>query len=291
MKKSISTFHNVFRSFKTEFKEGINSNNYKLTADKIITCLKTIKNDPNISSRRWIWELIQNATDVRNENEKISIQIILNEDKLEFKHNGKYFTVNNILGLLQQVSSKNSQNLEGQTGKFGTGLIGTHLLSDIINVKGILCKDENDFCEFMVSLDRSERQSEILAKKIKESIEDLFKIDEKPDIFKPRSNYLQNRKEIDYDTVFIFHLNDDEKKQAANDGLSDLKNTLPITLITQYKKIKQIIIINNLKNKEIIYIPEIIDNEIKNNITESYVIIIKKKLKVKLKVYYIFYHI
>ena len=88
----------------------------------------------------------------------------------------------------------------------------------------------------MVSLDRSERQSEILAKKIKESIEDLFKIDEKPDIFKPRSNYLQNRKEIDYDTVFIFHLNDDEKKQAANDGLSDLKNTLPITLITQYKK-------------------------------------------------------
>ena len=54
MKKSISTFHNVFRSFETEFKEGINSNNYKLTADKIITCLKTIKNDPNISSRRWI---------------------------------------------------------------------------------------------------------------------------------------------------------------------------------------------------------------------------------------------
>ena len=152
MKISISTFHNVFRSFKTEFNEGINSNNYKLTADKIITCLKTIKNDPNISSRRWIWELIQNATDVRNENEKISIQIILNEDKLEFKHNGKYFTVNNILGLLQQVSSKNSQNLEGQTGKFGTGLIGTHLLSDIINVKGILCKEENDYCEFMVSL-------------------------------------------------------------------------------------------------------------------------------------------
>ena len=111
-----------------------------------------IKNDPNISARRWIWELIQNATDVKYDNEKISIQIILNKDTLEFKHNGKFFTINNILGLLQQVSSKNSQNLEGQTGKFGTGLIGTHLLSDIINVKGILCKEENDYCEFMVSL-------------------------------------------------------------------------------------------------------------------------------------------
>ena len=92
---------------------------------------------------------------------------------------------------------------------------------------------------------------------------------------------MQNRNENDYDTVFIFHLNDDDKKQAANDGLSDLKNTLPISLITQYKKIKQITIINNLKNKEIIYIPEIIGNEIKNNITESSVKIIKKKIKGK----------
>ena len=140
------------KSYIKQLEEGIRTNNYKLTSYKIITSLKMIKNDPNISARRWIWELIQNATDVKYDNEKISIQIILNKDTLEFKHNSKFFTINNILGLLQQVSSKNSQNLEGQTGKFGTGLIGTHLLSDIINVKGILCKEENDYCEFMVSL-------------------------------------------------------------------------------------------------------------------------------------------
>jgi len=74
------------------------------------------------------------ATDVKYENEKISVQIILNENQLEFKHNGEYFKINHILGLLQQVSSKDSQNLEGQTGKFGTGFIGTHLLSDVIDV-------------------------------------------------------------------------------------------------------------------------------------------------------------
>ena len=276
MKISISTFHNVFRSFKTEFKEGINSNNYKLTADKIITCLKTIKNDPNISSRRWIWELIQNATDVRNENEKISIQIILNEDKLEFKHNGKYFTVNNILGLLQQVSSKNSQNLEGQTGKFGTGLIGTHLLSDIITVQGILEKEKDKFCEFNIILDRSEKTPEKLVDNIQNSIEKFNNIDN-PNEFKPRPNYKQNRKESDFDTSFIYNLSDDEKKKAAKDGISDLINTLPTTLITQHKKIKQIIIIDNIKHNETTYIPIINIEEKKNDITESSVKIINKE--------------
>ena len=265
------------KTYKEQLDEGIRANNYKLTSDKIITTLKTIKNDPNISARRWVWELIQNATDVKYDKEKISIQIILNEDTLEFKHNGKYFTVNNILGLLQQVSSKNSQNLEGQTGKFGTGLIGTHLLSDIIDVKGILCKEENNFCEFNVKLDRSEKKSEILVEKIKKSIELFFDLDSKPDIFKPKPNYLQNRKETDYDTIFIYYLTDNEKKQAAKDGLSDLINTLPTTLITQYKKIKQITIINNINHNETAYIPLINGNEKKNNITELSVKIIKKE--------------
>lgn len=147
--------------------ELIKKNNYKLISDKIIRILKTIKNDPYISSKRWVWELMQNATDVKYDNEKISVQIILDENLLVFKHNGKYFKINHILGLLQQVSSKDSQNLEGQTGKFGTGFIGTHLLSDVIDVKGILYLKDNDFREFKVSLDRSEQKSEILAKKLK----------------------------------------------------------------------------------------------------------------------------
>ena len=78
--------------------EIIKKNNSKLTADKIITILNNIKNNPKICSKRWIWELMQNATDVRYDNEKISIQIIREKDKLMFMHNGKYFTIKNILG-------------------------------------------------------------------------------------------------------------------------------------------------------------------------------------------------
>ena len=136
---------------------------------------------------------MQNATDVKYDNEKISVQIILDENLLVFKHNGKYFKLNHILGLLQQVSSKDSQNLEGQTGKFGTGFIGTHLLSDVIDVKGILYLKDNDFREFKVSLDRSEQKSEILAQKIEKSIEMFYKMDEQKDNFIPKPNYLENR--------------------------------------------------------------------------------------------------
>lgn len=263
--------NNPKNDFKEEVMNIIKNNNYKLTADKIIQTLNKIKNEKKISSRRWVWELMQNATDVRYENEKISVQIILNEDKLEFKHNGQYFKINNILAIAQQVSSKNSLNLEGQTGKFGTGFIGTHLLSDIIDIKGILKVSENDFREFQIRLDRSEKSSEQLAKNIEKSIEIFFDIDKEPDIFKVKPNYLQNRTTNSFDTCFTYYLNDEEKKKAAIKGLNDLINTMPATLITQYKKIKEVTIIDNIQQIETTYTSNIIGDEVKNGITESYV--------------------
>ena len=265
----------------TKYAENYNKikdyNNYKNIADKIITNLKNIKNDPNISSRRWVWELMQNATDVKYEKEKISIEIILDDEKLVFKHNGKYFRTNDILSLLQQVSSKNSQNLEGQTGKFGTGFIGTHLLSDIIYVKGIISLTDKDFREFEISLDRSEQVPEKLVKNIKESIELFEKIEENPKIFKKKPNYLKNRKETDFDTSFTYHLNDEEKKESAINGINDLTDTMPISLITQNQKIKQVTIYNNIKKEKITYIPKLEGKEQKNDITESSVVMIINK--------------
>ena len=254
--------------------EIIKKNNSKLTADKIITILNNIKNNPKICSKRWIWELMQNATDVRYDNEKISIQIIREIDKLMFMHNGKYFKIDNILGLLQQVSSKNSSNLEGQTGKFGTGFIVTHLLSDIIDIKGILTISDDDFREFQITLDRSEKISEKLAEHIEKSI-DKFKDIEKNEDFKVIPNYLQNRKETDYDTCFTYYLKNEDNKKVATEGLNDLINTMPVTLITQHKKIKQFKIIDKINNIETTYISNI-EKEVENDITESSVKIIKK---------------
>ena len=265
------------KQYSDNFNKIKEDNNYKIIADKIITILKTIKNDPNISSRRWVWELMQNATDVKYEKEKISVEIILDDDKLVFKHNGKYFRINDILSLLQQVSSKSSQNLEGQTGKFGTGFIGTHLLSDIIIVKGIISLNDKDFREFEISLDRSEQVSEKLAKNIKKSIELFEKIEENPNFIK-KPNYLKNRKETDFDTSFTYHLNDEDKKLSAISGINDLMNTMPISLITQNQKIKQVTIIDNKNKKKILYIPKLEEEEKKNDITKSSIIVITETL-------------
>ena len=67
------------------------------------------------------------------------------------------------------------------------------------------------------------------------------------------------------------------KKKVAKDGISDLINTIPTTLITQHKKIKQIIIIDNIKHNETTYISTINIEEKKNDITESSVKIINKE--------------
>ena len=264
----------------------VKSNNSKLIADKIIVIKAAIKNDPSISEKRWSSELMQNAVDAKNENEKISIKIILDEDKLEFTHNGKFFTIKDALGLLQQVSSKNSRNLDGQTGKFGTGFIGTLLLSDIIDVKGIIKIKENDFREFKIKLDRRENVSEKLAKVIENSIELFYHI-ENPDLFKPRPNYLQNRKETDYDTIFTYHLEDEEKKKFAREGINDLNNTLPITLTTLHNKIKQVTIVDNIEKTETTYIPKF-EKEIENDISQSSVEIITKEGKSESKNIYHF---
>lgn len=51
---------------KSKIEQCIIHNNNKLVADKIRKTLLNIRNVPGISAKRWIWELIQNAKDVKN---------------------------------------------------------------------------------------------------------------------------------------------------------------------------------------------------------------------------------
>ena len=81
-------------------------NNNKLVADKIRKTLLNIRNVPGISAKRWIWELIQNAKDVPNKFGKVEIKIELTENSLIFSHNGSYFTIDNILGILNKLVQK-----------------------------------------------------------------------------------------------------------------------------------------------------------------------------------------
>ena len=225
-------------------------NNYKLTADKILQLLSQIREDPSASAKRWIWELLQNAKDVPNRFGKVSVEIeLVSQDTLKFRHNGDTFSTKNITGLVQQVSSKDSQNLEGQTGKFGTGFICTHLLSDIIDVEGVV-KYMGVYRRFKIVLDRSGYRSEDLLPRIESTLEELRHIETSYSIVE---NYEQNRTEQSFDTIFTYHLTTQEKQESAVAGLEDLINTLPITLVTQSKKIKQVRVIDRVKGTDVIY--------------------------------------
>lgn len=124
----------------------------------IITKMQDIyglpEEDREQSRRRWIWELIQNASDCAKEG-KVSIKIEVTKNRLKFSHNGSIFTYKNLVDLITQISSKRTQ--EEQTGKFGTGFISTHLISPIVNINGIYHSDEKstDYKELNLCIDRS----------------------------------------------------------------------------------------------------------------------------------------
>ncbi|MBG9212011.1 sacsin N-terminal ATP-binding-like domain-containing protein [Bacteroides fragilis] len=237
-------------SDKISAREAFDNATYKQAADKIRQILSAIRNNPASSAKRWVWELMQNAKDIPNKYGKVSVEIeLISENELQFRHNGNPFGIKNITGLIRQVSSKDSLNSDEETtGKFGTGFICTHLLSDVIDVDGVLNYDT--YRKFTLSLDRSGRSSEELMPRIKE-VESVFYEPERH--FDEIRDYEANREEGDYDTVFTYHLTSVEKLESAQAGLKDLVNTLPITLVTQSKKIKQVHVIDRISKSDVVY--------------------------------------
>jgi len=218
-------------------------NNRKLTADKIRQILSKVMETPTQSSKRWVWELMQNAKDIPNRFGQVSIKIELNENSLKFQHNGNPFSLKNIMGLIQQVSSKDSTNSnEEVTGKFGTGFISTHLLSRKISVKGFVLHN-GIHRKFDIILDRSGDSSEDLIPKIKTALEHISQIEDNQ-LFPIENNYETNRSELSFDTSFEYELLSDKSKKWANDGIVDLVNTLPQTLVN-LEKIKKVTVVNN----------------------------------------------
>ena len=225
------------------------NNNNKLVADKIRKTLLNIRNVPGISAKRWIWELIQNAKDVDNKFNKVEIKIELNQKSMIFSHNGSYFTIENVLGILQQVSTKDSKNLKGQTGKFGTGFIGTHLLSSKVNIRGIV-KYKDVFRKFKIFLDRTADSSEKLSKEVQDSITKFRNnMNNKNSEYEYLNFYYQKQTDFDTSYEYLFDEHNPKSLEIAKEGINDLKNTAPITLSTQFKNIASITIIDNINNK------------------------------------------
>lgn len=193
-------------------------------ANKILEKLEKLRlSSNNNNSRRWIWELIQNAKDVVNSNSKINIQIFFDEkgNTLEFKHNGKPFSTENLVYLIEQVSTKertfNEQTKDRKIGKFGTGFLTTHLLSTKVTVSGILLDDDIPM-SFSVLLDRSGTTKEDVLNAINKTYTELN------DSLKD-SEFTKN----DFNTSFKYNL-DAKGLEVARQGLIDLEVSIPYVL-------------------------------------------------------------
>jgi len=155
------------------------------SASKIIDKLKELKdNNSTDTAYRWIWELIQNAKDVVNSTGLVDIEINFSETNktIEFSHNGRLFTTENIVFLIEQVSSKErsltAENKKKSTGKFGTGFLTTHLLSEKVQIYGYLQDKGESPRSFHTLLDRSGQDKASISSAISHSCEMLDDGDE-----------------------------------------------------------------------------------------------------------------
>ncbi|WP_211656235.1 sacsin N-terminal ATP-binding-like domain-containing protein [Planococcus alpniumensis] len=175
--------------------------------------------EKKIIRRRWAWELIQNASDCTPKGDKIDINIEYDENNITFGHNGLPFSYENLLDLITQISSKQSSE-EKKTGKFGTGFMSTHLLSEVVQIKGSYIQNDNQYTPLEFTVDRSGNEYSEIKDKTKTMLEQLKFLNGKQ---KESSGVYE-------DTKFIYSLENEEIRTAVAEGIGDLKKNIPYVL-------------------------------------------------------------
>lgn len=218
-------------TYKSKFEASEHRAHYQNIATKILremSVLRSLVESSPIAPRRWVWELIQNAKDVHyHDGVKIEIdyQPKVDQPFISFKHNGKPFTADNIRFLIEQISTKDRKKDEDgkrkTTGKFGTGFLTTHLLSEIVKVKGVAKEPELDYRKFEMELDRTGFEIEQITDAVQTAKISVQDLDESP-VF---SEY----KEGAFNTEFYYPLSDSVSQKVAKSGLDDLSICLPYT--------------------------------------------------------------
>jgi hypothetical protein len=112
--------------------------------------------------RRWPFELLQNAHDPgpRTGARRLDVRFSHESSALIFQHNGRPFEMDDLAALLSGGSSKEYESDE-TTGRYGTGFLVTHVLSQAFRLDGIVA-DEGVLEKFVLDIDRSGTEDDIL---------------------------------------------------------------------------------------------------------------------------------
>lgn len=249
-------------AYNTKINESKNKVYNHAIATKILDLMDELRLGENEnSSRRWIWELMQNAKDVAHEDIGVSIEINFQADEeegyIEFKHNGQPFSIDNLTFLIEQVSTKERNQEETSkiktTGKFGTGFLTTHLLSEVVEVESIVKEPDEPYRKFNLLLDRSGRDIEEIIRSVNNALASLEKIDLQPSL----DQYLSS----DFNTVFRYKLEKDGI-EVAKRGLKDLHISL-VFMLAFLPRIKSVKIMNENVLYELSQIVDEVEKDIR----------------------------
>lgn len=225
-----------------------------IPAQRLIEKLSLLKNRKFTALRRWFWELLQNASDY---NESVSVKLDIYPNRVDFRHNGEPFSLRDALNLISPDSNKREDKIhKDNIGKFGTGLVSTHILSAVIHTEGICKIEDKGYFHFSVDLNREDfGKKELLIQTINTT----------------KSHLKDSLKEIPYTNDFhtLFSYNLDKTLPSLTPischdiDLEYLYNVLPYTLCFM-PKIKSVEI-KDYRNGEYSYYISII-NKINNSI-------------------------
>ena len=210
-------------AYSDKVQAAVNAAHETAIANKILDMMQDLKlkNDEKTACR-WIWELIQNAKDVAGDTGSVNIEIEFNEKDhyLSFKHDGKSFTTDNIVFLISQVSSKerNQTSESTVTGKFGTGFLTTHLLSEKVKIEAYLQDEAESLKKINILLDRSGETKEEVIASVNESFRQL-KTSTEIDASSVEDNN-------GFNTSFLYEL-DNHGIEIAKKGLENFSVSIP----------------------------------------------------------------
>lgn len=160
--------------------------------------------------KRWIWELLQNAKDSvsHSENPKVDVLLEIHSDKIIFRHNGNSFTPKALNSLIWQKSGDKRGNSES-TGRFGTGFLTTHTLSQNVKLKSGLIESDGNEWTVELTLFREGDRDEELKEGIQKTLESRTWVNEKIEL-----------------TSFTYFLKNDVNKESAKAGIESLRTNI-----------------------------------------------------------------
>lgn len=169
------------------------------------------------AQRRWLFELIQNAVDTAKarQNNTLKIDINKNDNSITFKHNGGYFTLDEISAVIYGGSTKPYAPESEYIGRFGTGFLVTHIVGHKVKLAGFVKESDGQIYKFEMNINREGNDENSISNSIEECFQQLNK------------SIQINSNEVELYTEFTYYINDDLGRDAARVGIDELKKVLP----------------------------------------------------------------